>query len=431
LSGPPGARVTGFATDSREVRPGDLFLAIAGERSDGHDYVARALASGAVAAVVERPVVGSHVLVENLVTALANMATALRANFAGPVIGITGSAGKTTAKELTASALCPLGNVLKNEGNRNTEFTSPLVWAELDETHRAAVIEMGMRGFGQIEHLASFSRPTIGVVTNVGVAHVELVHSREGIARAKGELLNALPQDGVAVLWQGDDFLDLLRELAPGRTTTFGFEGGADCSIQSYRVVDWGESEVAGHCFGVGWRARLPAVGRHVAISASAAVLAAVVAGVPAADAGEALVGTRFAPMRMEVIDRAGVRILLDTYNASPPSMIAALETYADLPVAGRRLAILGEMRELGDYTQEAHRQLGRALVRHPLDHVMLFGKPMAWAAEEAIQAGMSENRLQFAQTMEELRALVADARPGDAVLIKGSRSLELERALE
>jgi UDP-N-acetylmuramoyl-tripeptide--D-alanyl-D-alanine ligase len=424
------AQVTGFATDNREVRPGDLFLAICGSRVDGHSFAQDAMARGASACLVERPVDEPYLLVDDLVTSLARMAASFRDTFTGPVVGITGSVGKTTAKDLTAAALSPLGPVLKSEGNRNTEYTSPLVWAELEPEHRAVVMEMGMRGFGQIAHLASFSRPTIGTVTNVGFAHLELVGTREGIARAKAELVQSLPVNGVAVLWAGDDFLDFLRSETPARTATFGFEPDADCALLGYRAPDWHASYVEGRCHGERWCARLPSVGRHVALSAAAAVLAAAEAGVDPRKAAEALADARLAPMRMEVIEREGVRILLDTYNAGPPSMAGALETFSELPVSGRRLAVIGEMRELGEYTEEAHRRLGEVLAGHSLDAVVFFGAPTRWTLEAAIAAGMAEAQLVFAESIEEVRQFVVDARPGDAVLIKGSRSLELERAV-
>lgn len=178
--------VTGFATDNREVKPGDAFLAIAGARVDGHDFVEQALAAGASLAVVERPVDGPHIHVDNLVQALARLGASFRDSFSGPVVGITGSAGKTTTKELVASALSPLGEILKTEGNRNTEFTAPLLWPQIEPETAAVVVEMSMRGFGHIAHLAAFSRPTVGIVTNIGHSHLETVGNRDGIARAKG-----------------------------------------------------------------------------------------------------------------------------------------------------------------------------------------------------------------------------------------------------
>lgn len=423
------APVTGFATDSGQILPGDLFLAIKGARHDGHDFVPMALEKGAAGSIAEREVPGPHILVDNLVDALARMAAALRGSFHGPVVGVTGSAGKTTAKELIAAALQPLGPVLKTQGNRNTEYTVPLVWAELTPDHRAAVIEMSMRGFGQIAHLASFSRPTVGVVTNVGYAHVELVGSRRGIAKAKSELLQALPEDGVAVLWQEDEFLEALRQSAgKRRTLTFGMSSKADCPITRYRPLSWSKCEVEGLIGDASWSATLPAVGRHIALDAAAAVLVAHAVGIPAAEAAKAMEAVVLPPLRMQVVESDGKTILLDTYNASPPSMIAAIETLSDLPVSGCRLAVLGDMRELGDLTESAHKQLGKVLAKSKLHGVLFVGEHMRLAYKEA---KCHPAPMRMAKDLDDVRQYLRNAKPGDVVLVKGSRALELEKALE
>ncbi len=428
----PGAVARGWTTDSNAVRPGELFLAIAGARVDGHRFVPEALAAGAVGAVVEHPVEGPHVLVPNLVAALARLAESRRRSFGGPVIGITGSAGKTTAKEFTAAALAPLGPVLKTEGNRNTEYTAPLLWAELRPEHRVAVVELAMRGFGQIAHLASFSRLTIGVVTNVGHAHLEAVGSREGIARAKGELLQALPPDGVAVVWQEDQYLEALRgQAGPVLVKTFGTSPQSDCRITRYQALDWDQCALEGTLDGVAWEARLPVVGRHIALSAAAALLAANAAGASIEEAASGLSRAQLPPLRMEIRRLNGATILLDTYNASPASMLAALETLSELPVAGRRLAVVGEMRELGEGSVEAHRAVGRALAAHELDGVLFVGTSTDAAKEEATALGLDATLLATAGSLAEVTAFLEGAREGDVVLVKGSRALELERALE
>jgi UDP-N-acetylmuramoyl-tripeptide--D-alanyl-D-alanine ligase len=430
LKGDPADVATGFATDNQGVHPGDVFLAIRGARVDGHDFVADALRSGAVTAIVERTVEGSHILVPNLVEALARMAGTFRDAFEGPVVGITGSAGKTTTKEFVAAALSPLGPVLKNEGNRNTEYTSPLLWSDLLPEHRAVVVEMAMRGFGQIRHLASFTRPTVGLVTNIGFAHLEQVGSREGVADAKGELLEALPSEGTAVLWQEDDFLERLRTKSKARVRTFGYDSAADCSITSYQALDWDACVVSGTVDSQNWEARVPAVGRHIGLNAAAAVLTAVSLGVAPQEAASALAQAKLPPMRMEIVEYRGARVLLDTYNASPPSMVAAIETLSQLPTIGRRRAVIGEMRELGEHQESAHRRVGRALAENGVDEVILFGAPVGFVREEAIASGLPESRISVAESIDDVRAFLERGAPGDAVLIKGSRALELERAL-
>lgn len=432
LHGDPDLLVTGFATDSREAGPGILFLAIRGEKVDGHDYVPQASSAGSVAVVAERPVDGPHILVEDLVAALASFGRSLRAEFPYPVVGVTGSAGKTTTKEFTAAALSALGPVLKSEGNRNTEYTSPLTWAEKTDHHRSAVIEMGMRGFGQIAHLASISQPTIGIITQIGTAHIEKVESRAGIFRAKSELLEALPIDGTAVFWREDDFYFELNEVSPCRVFTYGFSQEADCRILGSRSVDWNLSVVRGVLDGEQWEVELPVLGRHQALNAGAALTAAVSAGADLSEAAAALKTAKLPPMRLQSIPYKGGTIILDSYNASPDSTSAALRAMGEMPATGRRLAVLGEMKELGDFAESGHRLVGTAVAQADLDAAILVGGPTRFIAEEAVSAGFDVSRLeQIGEVdLDLIRCWIDRMGEGDVLLIKGSRALGLERAL-
>lgn len=416
---------SGFALDNREVKPGDIFLAIKGANVDGHQFVSQALAAGAVGSLVEKPVDGPHILVPNLVNGLGRFGRSRREEFFGPVVGVTGSAGKTSTKEFVAAALSPLGVILKNEGNRNTEYTSPLVWAELEPRHRGAVIEMSMRGFGQVAHLAAVSEPNIGIVTNIGHAHAEMVGSRDGIARAKAELLEALPPSGNAIIWAEDEFVDVLKSRSRAPVLTFGFKP-CDCQVLRYKSVDWTSCEVEGSLQGKPWHATLGSVGRHMALNAAAAVLAAHCTGVPVQEAADGLKNAVLPPMRMEVRDFNGATIVLDNYNASPPSMIAALETLGEIPARGRRLVVLGEMRELGSESEEGHRQVGIALSKSRVDEILLYGPSMNAAKESGALA-----KARMANSLSEVTEFLRTMQPGDVVLIKGSRALELEKALE
>lgn len=423
------ALATGWATDSRAAKPGEIFLAIKGAHFDGHDMVRGAYANGAVAAITERTVAGPHILVPRLTDALAKMALQYRQRFHGPVIGITGSAGKTTTKEFVAAAVSPLGRVLKTEGNRNTEFTSPLLWTELTPEHRVAVVEMGMRGFGHIAHLASFSKPTVGLITNIGVSHLELVGSREGIAKAKSEILAVLPPSGAAVLWHEDDFLSTLEQASPAPVVTFGSEPGSDCQLKSYAPNGWSACRVNGSCRGIEWSAELSAIGRHVAIDAAAAVLAASCVGVAPTDAAACLAGAKLPPLRMEIRQWNGATILLDAYNASPASMIPAIEVLAEGPTAGRRIAVIGEMRELGEATDSGHRQVGEALASVGLDSILLYGAATG-PTLEALRTS-SATPVEQAYDLDAVEAFLRrELKPGDVALVKGSRSLELEKAV-
>jgi len=425
LKAEPKLLVAGFVTDHREAAAaqGAGFLAIRGARVDGHDFAAAAIAQGASVVIAEKPVDAPHILVPDLVQALARLGAHYRSKFHGPVIGITGSAGKTTTKEFAAAALSPLGPVLKTRGNRNTEYTAPLVWTELADGTAAAVIEMSMRGPGQIAHLAGISRPTIGLITNIGFAHLETVGSRDALAEAKGELIRALPEWAPIILWSGDPYYRALSEMSAGPVKSFGFQELSDCWLQSYTALGWDRSRITGYVEGQPFEVELPVVGRHLALNAAAGLLAAVLAGSPPSPAAAALAHAELPPMRMEVREVRGVRILLDSYNASPPSMVAAVETLAELP-AERRFAVIGEMKELGSYSDEGHREVGRALAQAALDDVLFYGPATISAREEA---GLGR----MADSLDDVRLFLGGLKEGDAVLIKGSRALELERALE
>jgi len=491
-----GETVTGFATDSREVKPGDLFIAIRGAQVDGHAFVEAAFANGAAAALVERPVSGPHIRVYSVVATLARMARSFRDEFHGPVIGISGSAGKSSCKEFVAAALSPLSamsvrgegvgggepRILKTEGNRNTEYTAPLLWAELHSPSpssmrggepAAVVVEMGMRGPGQIAHLASFSKPTIAIITNIGFSHLSELGSREAIAQAKGEILEALPPDGTAILWAEDEYLLVLKEIAARvpdapppsplpaerrgggrRLLTFGFTSAADAQVVSYRATGWESAEIEIAFGGEVYRATLPVVGRHQALNAAAAFLAAVAAGVQPTQAAEALKDAKLPPMRMAVRERGDVTFVLDMYNASPPSVIAALETVRDVidssspppsPLPAHRhrgegepefIAVLGEMRELGEHTEQGHRDVGEALVRFGVDRVILLAPdvgtihPTATIRAAAIGAGMLASLIHVASSHEEVKTFLEELVGPSIVLVKGSRGVELERAL-
>ncbi len=427
----PEAVISDFALDSNSVKPGDLFLAIRGERVDGHSFIPSVLASGAVGSLVERASPEPYILVPNLVDALAKLASHFRSNFRGPVIGITGSAGKTTTKEFIGSAIRSLGPILITMGNRNTEYTVPLLWADLDPGHQAAVVEMSMRGFGQIRHLAEFSKPTVAVVTNIGYAHMLQVGSRQGIADAKGELLEQLTKDGIAILWHEDDYLESLKSKTDARILTFGALEGADCRFTEYHPLSWNTAKVAGDCLGHRWEAEIPAVGRHIALNAAAAISTAFALGIDPGLAAKELVHTQLPPMRMEIVEFQGGHVLLDTYNASPPSMIAAIETLSELPVQGHRLAVIGEMKELGEFTDAAHESVGKSLAASQIEQVMFYGSATEISLASALRSGMRKESLSMATSIDDVKQFLSQVEPGDAVLIKGSRSLELERALD
>lgn len=424
----PDAAFDGFTLDSRADQEGKVFLAIKGANVDGHEFVPWVVGSGAVAAVVESPQSVPHILVPSLVEALAAFGKSIRREFSGPVVGITGSNGKTSSKEMVSAAL---GHVLKTEGNQNTEFTSPLLWFGLRSDHTAAVVEMGMRGFGQIRHLASVAEPTHGLITMIGTSHIEMVGSREGIVRAKGELFESLPSNGVAFYWAEDDYAGDLSKIPSCPTRTFGCSPDADCRVVGYRPIDLYSSEVMVALDGETCTFRLPTIGRHQALNAAAAVLVGGTLGRSLASIAEGLEKVQLPPMRMEIREFRNARILMDSYNASPDSMVAALRTLSELPADGRKLAVIGEMKELGEFTESGHRRLGRELAATPIDQVVLYGESTAFVRAEALQNGFPEGKIFDAHSIDEVAGFMQGVQAGDLILIKGSRALGLERALE
>lgn len=427
----PQKLVTGYSLDNRSVSMGDIFVAIKGARTDGHLYVQEACKAGAVAALVERPVEGPHILVTNLVQALADFASSIRVGFNGPVVGITGSNGKTSTKEFTSVALGPYGSILKSIGNKNTEYTVPFMWASLEDEHKAVVAELAMQGFGQIKHLTSFTRPVIGVVTMIGTAAAEFVGSREGIAKAKSELLESLPSDGTAIVWEEDDYRDFLKKKAPCKVRTFGFSEYAECRVLGYRAVDLVKSQVRFKIHGHSYEVELPIIGRHQAVNAAAALLVADTLGVDLHRAAEGLSQATFPPNRMQVVRTDRATILMDAYNASPDSTTAAIHILAEMPSSGRKYAVLADMVELGDLSESAHRKVGKVLAETHLASVVLYGEKIRFTLDEAIRSGYPVAHIKHVTDIKHICEFLDGLKEGDLVLVKGSRSMALERILE
>lgn len=427
------AEFNGFITDSRDLAEGNVFIAIKGERVDGHDFVNAVIQRGAIATICERTVSGRHILVDDLVSSLAQFGRSLRHEFRGPVIGVTGSNGKTATKEFVTGALSPLGLILKNEGNKNTEYTSPLLWHRLTSETRGVVVEMGMRGFGQIKDLAKISEPTIGVITNIGTAHIEMVGDRSGIARAKAELLQNLHGDQISVLPADDGYFEFLKGIAPGKVISFGSSLESDVRLIGYRPDGWTGSIVRGIAFGTEFEFRISALGRHQAMNAMAAIGAAIACGIDPGLACEGLAEVEALPMRMEVLEWNGITVLVDTYNASPDSMKAAVETLELGPVMGKRVAVLGAMRELGDYEEGGHRLVGKLLAGSTIDKVFLTGGPTRFIKDEALSAGFPSEKIVETDELDldAVRLFLNELNPGDVVLLKASRALGLEQVLK
>ena len=417
----PGTRrsFTSVHTDSREVKPGGLFFALRGSSLDGHRFIPEAIAAGAAGVVVERPVevpVGVEMVVAaDTWAALYDLARSRLREAAPIVVGITGSNGKTSTKEMTAAVLATRFRVLSTEGNLNTETGVPLTILRLEPgVHQVLVLEMGMQPPGEIARLAELAQPSVGIVTGIGRVHIEFFASMEGIARAKGELVAALPPDGLALLNQDDPLTPILRELSGAPVSTFGLEGG-DYRGEGYRR---GEFRVRG----VDVRLGLP--GRHQARNALAALAAGDHLGVPLLAGAEALSGVAV-ERRLQSLDAPGGYSLVDdAYNASPESMLAAFDAVAEQRGEGRLLAVLGEMRELGPFAAAAHREVGER-AREVFDQVCVVDGGSGRLLAEAAGASLVADKPAAARWVRER------AGPGDLVLVKASHGVALEEVVE
>jgi UDP-N-acetylmuramoyl-tripeptide--D-alanyl-D-alanine ligase len=428
------AVATGVSIDSRTCRPGDAFFAIRGAHQDGHAFVDHARMRGAVCAVTARipPGLGAEaefsvVLVDDTTAALQRLGAAHRRRFGIPVVAITGSNGKTTTKELTATVLSARRRVLKPAGSYNNQWGVPLTLLALEPEHEAAVLELGMNAFGEIAALAQLCLPTIGVVTSIAPAHLEGVGSIEGVQKAKGELVEAIPPDGLVVLNADDPLVLALAARARGPVMTYGQADRADVRLGDVALADGGLAFrlVAGPATA---DVRLPLAGRHNAWHAAAAAAVGLGLGVPLDEAAAAF--ALAAPVKGRLVWReaGGVRILDDTYNANPASVRAALDTLREAP-GGRRWVILGDMLELGAQSEAAHREVGTWVAALPVAGLMAVGPGMRLAAETARSAGCPEVAT-FASPEGAVAHALARVARGDRVLVKGSRGMRMERAV-
>jgi UDP-N-acetylmuramoyl-tripeptide--D-alanyl-D-alanine ligase len=429
--------VTGYSIDTRTLVPGDLFFAVRGERYDAHDFVAGALERGARAAVVARSKVTdltdlahTHTLlvVDDPLIALQTLASAVRTHWNKRVIGVTGSAGKTTTKEAVATVLGARFNVLKSHGNLNNEFGLPLQLLKLEPEHEVAVIEMGMSHIGEIAALARIARPDWGVVTNVGNAHAQnFPDGVAGIARAKYELVQSLPASGVAILNCDDPYVGQFGRDFHGRSIYFG--SGPCADLRASNIEELGAEGVRFEVTAGEQRATvtLALLGRHNIWNALAAIAAGLEAGIPLADCAAAVAGLRPPDKRGEVLHFSGATVINDCYNSNPEALKSMIATLAAMP-AKRRILVAGEMLELGPESIALHRDCGKAAAEKSIDLVIGVRGNAQFLVEAAREAGALALFLTTPEKAGEW--LKAELRPGDAALLKASRGVGLEKAL-
>ena len=423
--------IQGVSTDSRTLQAGELFIPLRGERFDGHDYLAQAVRHGAAASLSEEVVVGLNIpviQVRDTLRALGDLAHAVRQRFQGPVVGITGTSGKTTTKEMLAAILARTGPGLKSAGNFNNLIGVPLTLFNILPEHRWAVIEMGMSARGEIARLAQIAAPQIGIITNVGAGHLQQLGGISGVARAKGELFIHLPAGGTAIVNADDPQIGRLPLANGVRRVLFGH--AAEAQVRAEKVIaSEGTVGFVLHLPEAAVPVRLPVPGRHNVQNALAAAAAAWVLNVPPDDIAAGLAEFKPCPGRMELMELPGDLLLLeDSYNANPLSMRAALDALHDLGRPGRRIAVLGDMLELGPTAADLHREVGM-LVAERADWLFTLGELAREIAAGAAEHGLPAGHIVTAGEVEELVARLRPLlQPGDRILIKGSRGMRMER---
>lgn len=422
----PSFAASGWSVDTRTIRPGDVFFALRGPCHDGHEFVEVALQRGALAAVVERPVTSDwrECIVPDSLEALQRIAAAARLKWNGALVGVTGSAGKTSTKDAIAHLLSTVMPTGRTEGNLNNHVGLPLSILRLPDVCRAAVLEMGMNHAGEIRALAAIARPDVGVVTNVGYAHVEFLGSIEAVALAKRELIESLEPSGVAVLNADDPRVAAMAAVHPGQVLTYGLNDGADIRAKVIAVSAEGSRfEVGGVTFDV------PLPGRHAILNTLAAIAVARIFGAPLARLAGPVRELKPGRMRGERIEYNGITILNDSYNSNPEAARSMIDVLMAIP-APRHAAVMGEMLELGASARELHREVGKYVANQSV--TCLIG--VRGAAREMVDAAKQAG-LRDAYFFEEAEAagdfIRGWSRTGDAVLFKGSRGVRIERALE
>ncbi len=427
----------GVTTDTRKIEDGMLFVALKGERFDGHDFIAQAAEKGALGAVVNKDYDVSKLdgididvfAVDDTLTAYQQLAAFWRDKFKIPVIAITGSNGKTTTKDLTAAVLSGKWNVLKTQANFNNEIGLPMTLLQLNKSHQAAVVEIGMRGLGQITAMAKVAKPTIGVITNVGETHMELLGSMENIAKAKSEMARAIPISGKVVLNADDPYVSKMNEVTKARVIYFSIDHAGDIKAFDIETKNSGITEFDAIIGGQTAHFTLNMLGRHNVYNCLAALAVGYACGLTVEEMQRGLAGFKPTAMRFEYKKIGDFAVINDAYNASPASTEAALSNLEQV-AKGRKILVMGDMFELGSAEERAHRDVGTSAAAHHIDIVITRGELTHFTAQAARAAGVPE--VHECQTHEAAADLLKKLlKPGDTVLFKGSHGMHMEKIIE
>ncbi len=443
LQGEERAFFQGISTDSRMVGEGELFIALKGPRFDGHHFALKALEKKAGGVVIEEDKTGdirwngyrpkAVIVVKDTLRALGDLARERRRRYRIPVVALTGSNGKTTTKEMISACLETTFPILKTRENLNNLIGLPLTLLNLTEKERVVILEMGMNVPGEIRRLTEIAEPDVGLITNIQIVHLEGVGSLERVREEKGELFRRMRRDGTILVNQNDPHvIDLASEFS-GQKITFGVEKSADVMAKEIRLRGAEGTSFNLILEGEEIEVNLPLLGRHFVPNALSAIAVASLFGIEVKKAKEALERFRPFPMRMEIIHLEGGKTLInDAYNANPRSMELALETLAEIKGKGRAIAVLGDMLELGDFTEEAHRQIGEKVEELSIDLLLTMGEKAPLVVESAVRHGFEPKRTRVMESHSEAISILKEvAQEGDWILIKGSRRMAMEKIVE
>ena len=433
--------VNGVSTDTRTIKKGELFIPLVGEIFDGHYFVDEAIEKGASAVLIHRedakflpelfPEV-AVIKVADTLKALQDLAAFQRSRFNIPIVAVTGSNGKTTTKDMIALVLSQKYKVLKTQGNFNNEIGLPLTLLGLDDSHEVAVVEMGMNHLGEIHRLAKIARPNIGVITNIGVSHIQNLGTRENILKAKMEIFDFFTSEDKAILNGDDEFLSKVAEEFPYQVKYYGISDIASVKAQDIRLL--GEKGIS-YNINIGSQIHpieIPIPGKHNVYNSLAAVAVGSLMGIDIQDIANALKSYRSGDMRLNIFTTdSNIKVIDDVYNASPDSMKAAIEVLKDLG-EGRKVAILGDMLELGDYSQKGHSEVGEVVAHKGIDILITVGQESKFIGIEARKCGMDDQRIIHLESNKDvIDYLDTIIEQGDKILVKGSRSMKMEEIVE
>ena len=426
-------RVSRIQSDSRKVRSGDLFVALKGAKADGHDFAETAINHGAVAALVSRPISEKlpSIEVEDTLRAYGEIAAGYRKLTGVKVVGITGSVGKTTTKEMTASVLEAAYHTAKTEGNHNNNLGLPMTIMDMPENTEVAVLEMGMNHSGKMEHRSDIARPDLAIITNIGTMHIEHLGTREGILQAKLEIMRGMPDDGAGVFNGDEPLLWNIRAIGKHKKYYYGIENHA-CDVTATDIVELDDGvRFVVHGFGQQFELFVPMLGRHAVYNALAATTVGLLLGVKPEQIQARFSSFHNTGMRQKIYVKNGVTIIEDCYNAGPESTEAALDVLAGIKTDGRRIAVLGDMLELGNRSAAEHYRIGRLAVGKA-DLLLTYGEHSVRTLTGAITGGMNPKNTDHFDTHEDMaHMLKMRVSEGDVVLFKGSRGMRMEKVLQ